>query len=119
MRIQAPMTGTAQKRLAYGLSIVAAATPFGFALIRAARTGDVRYFWVALASVAGAAFALNTTKTRAKLTAVASTFVVATAFAVSAAVLMGTTLGVPILVVGFAFGSCFAAGAFFLMRAHP
>ena len=104
---------------AYGLSIVATLIPFGFALIRAARTGnDFRYLWVAFASVAGATLAMKTAKASNKPVAVALVFVVATVFAVSAAVLMGTALGVPILIVGSAFGSCFAAAAFFLMLAH-
>lgn len=113
------MTGTAQARLAYGLSIVAAGIPFAFALIRAARTGDdFRYLWVALASVAGATLAMKIAKAYTKLAAAALVFIVATAFAVSAAVLMGTALGVPILIVGSAFGSCFAAGALLLMLAR-
>jgi hypothetical protein len=102
------------------LSIVATLIPFGFALIRAARTGnDFRYLWVAFASVAGAALAMKTAKASTKPMAVALVFVVATVFAVSAAVLMGTAPGVPILIVGSAFGSWFAAGAFFLKLAHP
>ena len=113
------MARTAQARLAYGLSIVAAAIPFVFALIRAARTGDdFRYFWVALASVAGAALAMTTAKAFTKPAAVAVVLVVATVFAVAAAVLMGTTLAVGMLVVGFAFGSCFAASALLLMLAR-
>jgi len=108
--------------LAYGLSIVATGIPFGFALIRVARTGDdFRYIWVALASVAGAALALKPAKACTKPTAVALILVVATVFAVSAALLIGTALGAPILIVGSAFGLCFAAGAllFLLARTCP
>jgi len=114
------MTDAAQARLAYGLSIVATGMPFGFGLIRAARTGnDFRYLWVALASVTGATLAMRTAEAYRKPTAVALILVVATAFGVSAAVLMGTAPGVPILIVGLAFGACFAAGALLFMLARP
>jgi hypothetical protein len=44
-----------QSRRLIALSIFVAAVPFAFTLIRAARTGnDLRYFWVALASLLGA-----------------------------------------------------------------
>ena len=113
------MTGTARTRLAYGLSIVATGIPFGFALIRAARTGDdFRYLWVAFASVAGATLAFRTANACTKPTAVALILVVATAFAVLAALLMGTALRVPILIVGSAFGLCFAAAALLFMLAR-
>ena len=105
-------------RLAYGLSIVAIALPFAFGLIRAARTGnDFRYLWVALASAVGAALAMNIAKAHMKPAAVALVLGVATVFAVSAGVLTGAALG-PNLIVGLAFGSCFAAGALLLTLAR-
>jgi len=113
------MTDIARARLAYGCSIVATGIPFAFALIRAVRTGDdFRYLGAALASVAGAALAMRIANRYTKPAAVALSFIVATAFAVSAAVLMGTGLGLPVLIVGAAFGFCFAAGALLRMLAR-
>jgi hypothetical protein len=62
---------------------------------------------------------MKTAKARRKPTAVALILVVATACAVLTAVLMGTALGTPLLLVGSAFGSCFAAAALLLMLARP
>ena len=113
------MTGKARTRLVYGLSIVATALPFAFGLIRAARTAsDFRYLWVALASAAGAALVWKMAKGYPKPAAVALVLAVATVLAVLAGVLTGAALG-PILIVGLAFGSCFAAGALLLMLARP
>ena len=99
------------------LSILFVATPFGFALIRAARTGyDTRYFWVALASLLGAVAAIaaggQTLSRRppAVVALSAAAFVTATLLAVFAAWLLGTRVGPGSLVVGAAFGFCCAAG---------
>jgi hypothetical protein len=101
------------------LAFVAAALPFAFGLIRAARTAsDFRYLWVALASAAGAALVWKMAKGYPKPAAVALVLVVATAFGVLAGMLAGAAL-VPILIVGLAFGSCFAAGALLLVLARP
>ena len=91
-----------------------AAAPFAFALIRLAQTGtDARYVAVALASGCGAAMAMALTRpvTRARFLRVATAvFIIATLFAVIAALLLGTRLGPGILVVATAFGFCFGAG---------
>jgi hypothetical protein len=96
------------------LAVVFAATPFAFALIRLAQTGtDARYLVVALASGCGTAMVMVLARpvTRTRLLRVAvSVLVVATLFALIAALLLGTRLGPGILVVATAFGSCFAAG---------
>ena len=107
---------------AYGLSILAAAIPFAFAIIRALRTGhDLRYLWVALASLFGATVALIVGRAFARPPTVAivtaRVFVAATTLAVLAALLLGTRLGVPSLVVGASFGFWFAVGGFLLMIA--
>jgi hypothetical protein len=92
-----------------------AAMPFAFALIRLVQTGtDARYVVVALASVCGAALALVLARpvTSARFLRVAvSVFISTTLFAVIAALLLGTTLGLGILVVAAAFGFCFAAAS--------
>ena len=54
----------------------------------------------------------------ARPVAAALVLVATTAFGVSTGVLTGAALG-PILIVGLAFGSCFAAGALLLMLARP
>ena len=94
-----------------------AAAPFAFALIRFIQTGsDLRYFWVACASLLGAVVvrAFRTDSSRrpqAVLARSAGAFVAATLLAVSTATLLGTRVGPGILVVASAFGFCCAAGA--------
>jgi hypothetical protein len=97
------------------LGLACAAVPFAFALLRAVRTGtDFRYFWVALGALCGAAtMAVARRDGRTWNAAVAlsvAVFVAATLLAVLAALLIGTTLGPGVLVVGAGFGFCFAAG---------
>lgn len=112
--------------MAYGLSIVAAAVPFAFALIRAVTTGsDFRYFWVALASLLGAVTVVTVGRRyggspAAAFAAASGIFVVATLFALAAALLIGTMAGLGLLVVAAAFGFWFAvAGVFYLRAASP
>jgi hypothetical protein len=119
------MKQASQGRWFCALSICTAAIPFAFALIRAVRTGyDLRYFWVALAALLGAmattAVGMRHAKRPIALAAlVAGVFVIATLLAVLAAVLIGTTLGLGIIVVGSAFGFCFAVSALFYLLARP
>lgn len=104
-------------RRLFALSILVAAVPFAFALVRAIRTGhDLRYFWVALGSLLGAVatIAVGGAYSRRPIgvvSIVAAVFVIATLFAVLVASLIGTTLGMGMIVVGSAFGFCFAVGA--------
>ena len=99
------------------VAIACAATPFAFGLIRAVTTGyDVRYLWLALASLAGAIAVIAVARPSAKgartaIAVSAGVFVVATLCAIVVALLMGTTLGPGLLVVGAAFGLCFSAGS--------
>ena len=100
-------------------SVVAASVPFGFALIRAVSTrGDIRYFWVALAGLLGGVATVSVLKPDRRKTAVAASaiFVVATACAVAAALLIGTRLGPGVLVVGAAFGFWFAVAGVLARR---
>jgi len=114
-----------QSRRLIALSILVAAVPFAFALIRAARTGnDLRYFWVALASLLGAlaTIAVGRAHANTPIAFVAlsgGVFVIATLVAVLAAALMGTILGLGIIVVAAAFGFCFAVCALLHMLARP
>src|SRR5438093_11243582 len=81
------------------LSILFAAIPFAFALVRALRTGyDFRYLWVALASLLGAAALMavrkrDNRKPQAAVALSAGAFVMATLCALLAASLLGTTAG--------------------------
>ena len=114
-----------QNRRLFALSIFVAAVPFAFALVRAVRTGyDLRYFWVALASLLGAMATIavgraHLTRPIAIVALVAGVFVIATLLAVFAASLIGTTLGPGIIAVGAAFGFCFAVGALLHILARP
>ena len=105
------------------LSMVFAAVPFAFALIRAFQTGDdLRYLWVAIAGLCGTvatAWVAGPDGTSSKATIVLSGVVlaVATALGVLTAVLLGTKPGPAVVVVGAAFGFCFAAGAALYMHA--
>lgn len=109
----------------HALSILFAAVPFAFALVRAVRTGhDLRYFWVALASLLGAAATMAVAgaynrRPNAPVALAAGVFVIATLLAVLAALLIGTALGPGILAVGSAFGFCFAVGGLLHMLARP
>ena len=105
------------------LSLVFAALPVAFAVIRAVRTGhDVRYLWVALAALLGAAtvMAIGQGSRRTPLAAVtlsAAALVAALLLATLAALLLGTTFGRGILVVTFSFALCCAASCFVYMLA--
>jgi hypothetical protein len=96
----------------YALSICVAAIPFAFALVRAVQTGyDLRYFWVALASLLGAMATTAVGRAHAKrpiavVALVSGVFVIATLLAVLAAVMIGTTLANNRR--RSAFGFCFA-----------
>jgi hypothetical protein len=119
------MTRSPRQRRIHALSLLFAAVPFAFALIRLGQTGyDVRYLWVALASLLGATtvMVVGRAHNRGLTMAVAlaaGAFVTATLFAVLAAVLLGTTLGPGILVVASAFGFCFAVSSVLHVLARP
>jgi drug/metabolite transporter (DMT)-like permease len=105
------------------LSMVFAAVPFAFALIRTFQTGDdLRYLWVAIAGLCGAVAAVwvagpDGTSPKEALVLLAVVFVVATLLGVLTALLLGTKLGPAVVLVGAAFGFCFAVGAALYMRA--
>ena len=100
-----------------------AATPFAFALIRLVQTGtDARYVVVAVASACGALLAMLLSRPVARtrfLRVAVTALILATLFAVIAALLLGTRLGPGILVVAAAFGSCFAAACGLHARTRP
>ena len=118
------MTGSLRGSLLQALALACAAVPFAFALIRAVQTGnDFRYFWVALGGLCGAAATMAVARRydRTSNAAVAlpvAVFATASVLAVLAALLIGTSLGPGVLVVGAAFGFCFAAGCLLLQLAR-
>jgi uncharacterized damage-inducible protein DinB len=113
----APMTRSLHGRGLRALSFGFAALPFGFGSIRAFQThaADLRYIWVALAALCGAAavmaaVGLRDNKPNHGVALFGAVFVAATLLAVIAGLLLGTVLGPGIAVVGSAFGFCLAAG---------
>jgi len=98
-----------------GIAILFVATPLAFATIRAFRTGDdFRYLWVALASLLSgfAVIVVGNEKERMSNRVAmrsAAVFIVSTVVAVFAASLLGARVGPASVVVGSAFGFCYAA----------
>jgi hypothetical protein len=119
------MKWSAHERRIHALSIFFAAVPFGFALIRFGQTGyDLRYLWVALASLLGASMVVVVGQPYGRglpgrVVLSAGAFVIATLFAVLAAMLLGTAVGPGILVVASAFGFCCATSCLLHALARP
>ncbi len=94
------------------LAIVFAAMPFAFGLIRAIRTGyDLRYVWVALASLCGPIAIATVTRSgrpNGLIVLTAGAFAGATLLAMVAGWLVGANPGLGLLVVASAFAFCFA-----------
>jgi hypothetical protein len=98
----------------YSLSILFAAAPFGFGLIRAVSAHDRRMLWMAFAAFIGAAFVRMVVKDRdprskGVVTPSALTLVVATALAGSTAYLLGATAAAGIWPVAFVLALWLAA----------
>ena len=119
------MKWSPQERRIHALSILFAGVPFAFALIRFGQTGyDIRYLCVALASLLGATMVMvvgnaYTRGLTVRVALSAGAFVIATLCAMLAAVLLGTTVGLGILVVASAFGFCCAASCVLHVLARP
>jgi hypothetical protein len=111
--------------LIFVLSIFFAATPFGFGLLRAFRTGyDLRYLWLAFASFLGAAGVMVVEKSGNRkptgiLALSALVLVIATALAGLAAFLLGARSVAAAGIVAFAFGFCWAASYAFYALSRP
>lgn len=109
------MKRSPRERLIYFLSILFAATPFAFALLRAFRTGnDFRFLWMAFASFLGAAAVVAAGKSRSRkpkgvLALSTLTLIIATLVAGLAAFLLGARSFAGAGIVAFAFGLCWAA----------
>ena len=109
--------------LLYFLSILFAAIPFVFGLIRAVSTGyDVRYLWMALASMLGAVITVRTARNRKPLGTLglsALVLVIATVLAGLAAFLLGARSVAAAGIVAFAFGFSWAASCAFYALSRP
>ena len=109
-------------RLLEATAVAFGILPFAFGLIRALTTGqDVRYLWVALAALVGAAAVLVQARSRegrsgSRIAVVGTVFAIASLFAVVAAMILGTRLGPGLLVVATSFGFCFAVAS--LLHIH-
>ena len=109
------MRRSPRKRLFYFLSILFAAVPFAFALLRAFRTGsDLRFLWMAFASFLGAAVVAAVRKTRSRkpkgvLALSALVLIIATLLAGLVASLLGAKSIAGVGIVALAFGLCWAA----------
>jgi hypothetical protein len=109
------MRRSPRERLIYFLSVLFAAVPFLFALIRALRTGyDLRFLWMAFASFLGAAVVMAVGKTRSRkpkgiLALSALVLIVATLLAGAVAFLLGAKSVAGAGIVALAFGLCWAA----------
>ena len=118
------MTRSPGRWLFDALSIVLAATPIGFALIRAITTGhDWRYLWVALAALLGAAVVMAVGRDyrgqlRANVLLSLVALVLSTMLAMVAALSIGTRFGPGLLIVTVSFGLCSAASCLLYLLAR-
>ena len=109
------MRRSPRERFIYFLSILFAAAPLVFALVRVIRTGnDFRFLWMAFASFLGAAVVMAVGKSRSRepkrvLALSALTLVIATLLAGFAAFLVGARSVAGAGAVAFAFGLCVSA----------
>ena len=107
------------------LSILFAAIPFAFGIVRARQTGsDLRYIWVALGSFAGAAAVMAIGKARQR--SPAAVLALAVVALVAAAVLaglvafaVGASSLVSVAVVAVGFGGCHAASLALYWLSRP
>jgi branched-subunit amino acid ABC-type transport system permease component len=105
--VQGLLLGGLYALFATGLSLA-------FGVMRAVRTGnDLRYVWVALASLSTAIVVARASERRPTGAAAraAWVFIMATLVAVFVAWLLGTRVGTGSLLVAAAFGFCYAAGS--------
>jgi hypothetical protein len=110
------MTRTGREQLTYVVSILLAAAPFAFGLLRAITTRtDFRYLWTALAACVGVSAVIVIGKARSAphsvyLLAIGAT-VGGTVLAGATAFMLGAKSAPAILFVAFGFSVCFAASS--------
>jgi hypothetical protein len=96
-------------------SVILAAVPVAFGLIRAASTGDdVRYLWLAGAAIVGSMATMRSGRSGAAHVSIGRALgavAAGSACAAAAAMLMGTTAGLGLAVVALGFGLCTGTSA--------
>ena len=107
------------------LSILFAAIPFAFAIVRALQTGsDLRYVWVALASFVGAVAVMAIGRARQRTPAVVLALsvvalIVAAGLAGAVAFAVGASSLLAVGVVAVGFGGCHAASLALNVLSRP
>ena len=105
------MSRTFRQQTVLVIAILFAILPFGFGLLRAVTTGtDFRYLWVATASFIGAALVMARGKGRGRggvlFALSAAALIVSTLCGAFAARLLGTKIGLGMLIVTLSFAVC-------------
>ena len=119
------VTRSLRAQLAILVSIVFAAIPFAFGLIRAVQTrSDFRYLWMAIASSLAAVIVVAIGKARGRasggiLVLSAATFLVAALVAASVGYMFGARSAVGVGIVSAAFAFCFAVSYAIAARSRP
>ncbi len=119
------MSGALQSRLWLLGSVLLAAVPVAFGLIRAVSTGDdVRYLWLAGAAILGSMVAMRSGRgasgpAHVSLGRAVGAVAAGSASAAAAALLMGTTAGPGLAIVAVSFGLCTGASAVLAAIARP
>ena len=119
------MAGTLQSRLWLLGSVLIAAVPVAFGLIRAVSTGkDVRYLWLAGAAILGSMVAVRSGRGASVPSPVSpgralGAVAAGSASAAAAALLIGTTAGPGLAIVAVSFGLCTGASAVLAAMARP
>jgi hypothetical protein len=111
--------------MVYALAILLGAAPIAFPVIRLVETGnDLRFVWMALASLASVALVMVLGRARVRTTTMvvalaALAFVVATLAGALVATLLGATSGPAVWLVASAFALCWAASRTLYAFARP
>jgi hypothetical protein len=119
------MKRSPRELLIFFVSMLFAAVPFAFALLRAFRTGnDFRFLWMAFVSFLGAAVVIAVGKSRNRkakgiLAPSALVLIIATLLAGLVAFLLGAKSVAAAGIVAFAFGFCWAASYALYTSSRP
>jgi hypothetical protein len=116
MRYDDPERPPLPRALLHALAVIFAAIPVAFGVIRAVQTGrDVRYIWVAAASLFGAIVVTATARryrgSSTPVLVLCASFFASAVLAVCAGWALGTRLGPGLLVVAAGFAGCFSVAS--------
>jgi hypothetical protein len=118
------MPSSRRRRLLLLASVLFAAVPVTFGLIRAVSTGDdVRYLWLAGTAILGSMVVMlpgrgGSGPAHVSLRRALGAVAAGTVCAAATAVLMGATAGAGVAIVAFAFGLCTGTSAVFAALAR-